>query len=316
MLANFPCCRTLVLASLAVLIGGGIFDPIQPTLASSSSEESSLLVPNRRKPGSSRQLAELPGRRKPGSARDGFAELPGRRKPGSARDGFAELPGRRKPGSARRDIALLLDKNLFGNTATHCTEDIRQITALIPENLLGLTASATPTLYFAVPTLSDSPEMEFVLQDDQRQVIYTAKITLQASGGIMAIQLPASHGLEANQTYHWYLSAICDANYRERDLVVEGLIQRVKDVPNNSASSLEQLSFYQQTNRWQDALHTVIRLYQQEGNSENLEKEWQALVESVNLPEFSSLLQETTVFEAKTESVSFQQPTISHFSNQ
>ncbi|MGK7943073.1 MAG: DUF928 domain-containing protein [Microcystaceae cyanobacterium] len=286
MLTNFPYRRTLVLTGLILLMGGGGLDPLPPTLASSASEQSSVSVPNRRKPGGSRQLAELPGRRKPGGARNDYAEL----------------PGRRKPGGARSDIALLLEEKLFANTATYCNKELRQMTALIPENLQGLTASATPTLYFAVPALSSAPELEFVLQDQQKRVIYTAKITPQLSGGIMAVNIPSSQALEGNQTYHWYLSAICDPNYRERDLVVEGLIQRVNtDQADPSMSSVEQVQFYQQNNLWQDALHATISLYQEEGTTARVQAAWQDYLKSINLTELSDLLsEEPSVAQNKT----------------
>jgi hypothetical protein len=136
-----------------------------------------------------------------------------------------------------------------------------------------------------------------VLQDSQQRVIYAAKVTNPSSGGIMSLKIPESHALEANQTYHWYLSAVCDADNRERDLVVEGLIQKVERDPSlASAFPEEKIRFYQQNNLWYDSLNAVIDLHQKQGNSPEIQDTWQSLLKSVNLSEFDLFLQEKALF--------------------
>ncbi len=284
MLANFTLSKALTFTGLASLMAIGLISYSQPSSATSESEQSAVVSPNRRKPGAARQIAS-PERRKPGGTRQ------------------IASPERRKPGGARTDIARLLNENArFASNSSTCEPEVFQMTALIPENLQGLSASATPTLYFAVPVMSTSPDLEFVLQDSNQRVIYAAKVESEASGGIMSLQIPESHALEANKEYHWYLSVICDAQHRERDVVVEGLIKQVQsETPLTSVSAQERIQFYQQKGLWHDALHTLVNLQKKQENSANLQEIWKVMLDSVNLSQLETLLPKQPIFKANPQ---------------
>jgi hypothetical protein len=276
MLANFSLSRALTLIGLSSLIMIGTFPDSQSSLAATDSDQRVVSGPDRRKAGASRQIAS-PDRRKSGASRQ------------------IASPDRRKSGSSRTDIAQLLDQNFgLSESPYRCTQEVSQLVALIPENLQGLTVNPTPTLYFAVPALSTNPDIEFVLQDEQQQVIYKAKVKSTELGGIMSLQIPESHALEVNKNYHWYLSVVCDRQHRERDVVVEGLIQQIEiDTASVSTSSDAQIQFYRQNGLWYDALQTVIQ--------SNKQATWQELMQSVNLSELSNLLSEKPTFKAVPE---------------
>ncbi len=268
--AKFPFNQALMFPGLASLvIIGGMIVPLSAS-ADTLTEGNAISSPSRRKPGASRF--------DPGS----FAEVssPSRRKPGGSREMIAS-PSRRKPGAARLEIAALLQKNGVNKGSYRCGSEIYNLTALIPENLQGTTANSTPTVYFSLPRLSMPVDMEFVLQDGQQRVVYTETLKNQQKGGILGIKIPQSHALAENQSYHWYVSVICDAQHRERDMVVEGLIERVAPSTRESAIASSP------SNLWYDNLHSVINLRFQSPESESWKGLWKSLLNSVNLGELA-----------------------------
>ncbi len=310
--------RAIGFTSVSSLLIGTFLLFASPSLALSGGDSNTVSTPSRRKPGASRfdssALSEVssPSRRKPGSTREAGLASPLRRKPGSTREEVIVSPLRRKPGSTRSDIALLLQDQKSKQGSYHCNSDIYQLTALIPENLQLKTTQATPTLYFKMPSLPTPTEMEFVLQDEQRQVVYAATLRGNPQAGIMALTLPPSQELQVNQNYRWYLSVICDANRRERDLVVEGLIQRVElDATTRQslshASRQEQIRLYQAQGLWQDALQTVVTAYQ-ESHEAALIPVWQSLLIEINLGGLEDAMTKKSFFALDLQPLSLNVP--------
>jgi hypothetical protein len=166
---------------------------------------------------------------------------------------------RRKPGGSRDEIAQ-----------NQCRFDSQQLTALIPPSLATASASASPTLFFAVPVIPSHTSLEFVLRNAQDELVYEKTFPGTTAAGILPIPLPAP-GLDAQQQYHWYLSVICNPSDRAHDLVVEGLIQRVELDPSiqqklTQAPPVQKVALYQSHQLWQDEITTLVSLKQSHPN--------------------------------------------------
>ena len=202
---------------------------------------------------------------------------PDRRKPGGSRPGSdsIEAPMRRKPGGSR---------DLLSNNS--CRFDPQELTALIPESLKGATTSASPTLFFAVPSISANTSLEFVLRDANDRLVYEKTVPGLGQAGILPMALPPNT-LSPSQDYHWYLSVICNNRDRAYDLVVEGFVQRLA-LDFNQKQSLDlanQIKFYQTRNLWQDQLAFLVDLKRDHPNDPEVTNLWKQTLKSVNLDE-------------------------------
>ncbi len=203
--------------------------------------------------------------------------IPDRRKPGGSRPASdaIEAPMRRKPGGSR---------DLLSNNS--CRFDPQQLTALVPQSLSGATASASPTIFFAVPAIAKNTAIEFVIRDQKDKLVYEKTSPGLDQSGILSISLPPNT-LNSSQDYHWYLSVICNNRDRAYDLVVEGFVQRVAGEFNQkqTANLEDKIHFYQTQNLWQDQLTFLAELKRDRPNDPFIVNLWQKTLKSVNLDE-------------------------------
>ncbi|MEA5536234.1 DUF928 domain-containing protein [Crocosphaera sp. XPORK-15E] len=228
------------------------------TQSSAQDQEESIadLVPDRRKGGASRRPQEQE----------------------NAGNEMAEAPQRRKPAASRP----------FNN---QCDFDPQQLTALIPKNLVGATATNNPTLLFSVPAISTGTQIEFILRGPQDQLVQRKAFQGQGKAGIMSLQLPQVPPLSrANSPdkYHWYLSVICNAEDRAYDVVVEGLLQPVQLDSNlvreiGQASLAKQVTLYQDNQVWHETLKVLVELKRSQPQDSAVLAMWTDLLNSVDL---------------------------------
>jgi hypothetical protein len=211
------------------------------------------------------------------SADDSLPTVPDRRKPGGSRPGSdsIEVPMRRKPGGSR---------DLLSNNS--CRFDPQTLTALVPESLKGATASASPTLFVAVPAISPKTTVEFVLRDANDQLVYEKTMPGLGQAGILPMTLPPNT-LSPSQDYHWYVSVVCNNRDRAYDLVVEGFVQRLTLDPHQKQNLdlANQIKFYRTQNLWQDELALLVELNRDRSNDPKVADLWQKTLKSVNLDE-------------------------------
>jgi hypothetical protein len=196
------------------------------------------------------------------------------------------LPTHRRDGGSR-------------NGGDNCLANGSNLVALIPDKTVGINSSPSPKLFFYVPEVSQQKTIEFVLRNDQDELMYEAFLTTEGRG-IMSIEVPAkanSHQLKADHNYHWYLSMICDPQQRSRDVVVEGWMHQAKvdltaEQELNSADSLAKADLYRQQGFWYDALSLLAKKQSsQDSEVEDkpiIEAKWLELLESVGLEKFAS----------------------------
>ncbi|MEM8828438.1 MAG: DUF928 domain-containing protein [Cyanobacteria bacterium P01_G01_bin.19] len=176
------------------------------------------------------------------------------------------------------------------------SNDSKNLVALIPETTVGMNASTSPKLFFYVPKVQKQKTLEFVLRNEQDELIYEAFLTTEGEG-IMSVDIPADVNadqadLDAN--YHWYLSMICNSQQRSRDIVVEGWMRQsnintVRQKQLNNADLITQAEIYQQDGYWFDALSTLALAGDRQSEIEEpiVKAKWFDLLESVGLEELA-----------------------------
>lgn len=194
------------------------------------------------------------------------------------------LPTHRRDGGSRGDR-----DNCIANS------DRRNLVALIPEKTVGINASASPKLFFYVPKASKQQTLEFVLRNEQDELMYEAFLTTEGEG-IMSVEVPAEvreNLLETDQNYHWYLSMICNFQQRSRDIVVEGWMrQSTIDVATrqqlDTANSVEQAELYYDRGFWFDALSVLADNAKSETEQPMVRAKWSELLKSVGLEDVAA----------------------------
>jgi Domain of Unknown Function (DUF928) len=167
---------------------------------------------------------------------------------------------------------------------------------MVPDNTFGVTLKSHPTFIFHLPAIASgalSPPVEFVIRDLDDNDIYKARFTTNGRGGIASITLPETsgvQGLELNKDYKWSVAIICQMNDRGKDLVKEGLIQRIP-VPEELSpnilgdkSLLEQAEILRNASIWYDAVALMMETQQTNPTL----SQWGGLLQAVGLGEFAS----------------------------
>jgi len=171
----------------------------------------------------------------------------------------------------------------------------RNLIALIPEKTVGINASANPKLFFYVPKVNKEKTLEFVLRNEQDELMYEAFLTTEGAG-IMSVEVPTdiqANLLKKDQNYHWYLSMICNFQQRSRDIVVEGWMRHeTVDVATkqelNTANSIKQAELYHEQGFWYDALSILASNQQSSTESPIVKEKWSELLGSVGLEDLAA----------------------------
>ena len=188
------------------------------------------------------------------------------------------MPTRRIGGGTRRDSCAVNQESLI---------------ALIPANSVGMTTSLYPTFFFSLPQTNQSRTVEFVLRNQQDELVYEANFDTAGKRGVISLDLPTeTEPLLLNQDYHWYLSLICNPENRAQDLVVEGIIRRTELEPVaasqlNQLKPIEKVDFYLQANLWYEAIATLAQLKSVSAHQAELSVKWANLLHSVGLEQIS-----------------------------
>ena len=182
-----------------------------------------------------------------------------------------------------------------GGSRGNCIANQGQLVALVPENSVAITASNTPKLFFYVPETTQSHLIEFVVRNQQDELVYESMLQKGNRAGIITVELPANlqqDELKTNEDYHWYLSMVCDRQKRSHDVVVEGWIRRVELEPAlnqklQQASIIEQANFYQNQGIWYDALSVIAGSKKSVDSQLTVKAKWVELLDSIGLKELA-----------------------------
>lgn len=189
-----------------------------------------------------------------------------------------------------------------------CLRGSKTHVAIMPSNNLGLTAQAKPTLLFYLPEISANRTLEFVLRDQNDQLVYSKTVTTNGDDGIIRLNLASSEmkALEIGQNYRWYFSLICNPNDRFQDITSYGWIRRVDRVASlpkaaEPENRLEAGKSYAEAGLWLDALATVDQLRRYQSSRPQATTLWQEWLRdpTIDLP---ALGQESLIASPFTDS--------------
>ena len=167
-------------------------------------------------------------------------------------------------------------------------------TALMPENKIARTVSDYPTFFFYLPQ-PNAELAEFILEDENGNLIYAQALTIKDLSGVIGVSIPANTNvppLEVGKNYIWKFSLVCDPEDRASDWVETGIVRRVE----LSAEILRQLEnadprwktfIYAKNGIWQDALGNLVAARRANPNAPVFQTDWESLLDSVKLREIA-----------------------------
>lgn len=170
------------------------------------------------------------------------------------------------------------------------------LTALVPNSNNGITLAEHPTLFFYIPDVNlEGVEGEFVIRNEQNELIYKKRVALKSSDSIVRVALsnsPSLPALEVGKSYYWIFSLLLDKSDRSADTQVTGWIKRIE--PNSelkqnlgTASLQSYPAVYATNGIWYEALDSLAKLRCSSPNDSVLASNWQSLLQQVGLPEIS-----------------------------
>lgn len=164
----------------------------------------------------------------------------------------------------------------------------------------ALTTAEKPTLWFYMPytqamTLKTPIRAEFVLQDRDRNRLYSTSVALPKEAGVIAVRLPdTAPVLKADQLYQWRLKINCGSQKTSVPISVDGWIQRTSLDPTlakqiATAKPKEQVTLYANNGIWHDALSVLADLRLATPTDPALLDLWNALLSdsTVNLKDIA-----------------------------
>jgi Domain of Unknown Function (DUF928) len=156
------------------------------------------------------------------------------------------------------------------------------------QSVWGQTTMEYPAVWFFVPFIDSSTQLEFVLQNQNNEIIYQSNISTPEKDGIIGIEIPKSQKLlELNKHYHWTLKAkiLCGGSAPENKFV-DGWIQRVS-LPAGIDISSNPTQIYVDRGIWYDAVTSLAQQRLEEPNNVQLKQDWRDLLGSTNLEDIA-----------------------------
>lgn len=198
------------------------------------------------------------------------------------------LPGRREGGGTRSPCL---------------TTDRPEIQAIVPQSLMGKTASDNPIFFVYVPP-NTAQGAEFGIEDANGKQLYSQTIKQPISSGVISFNLPSEQAsqLQTGQDYYWYFQLICDASVNQgigtRDDFAEGWVRRVEldealEQKIAAASPRDRIQLYAQEGLWYELLETLAQLRRElpadSSQASTLANEWASVLrhEKVQLDELA-----------------------------
>jgi len=190
-------------------------------------------------------------------------------------------PGRREGGGTRDPLA--------------CIQGSTRLTAIMPETNFGLTTVAYPRFFWATPkTRAKAAEFKLVAVDEKtadETMVYQTTFRITGEIGVASLTLPHNATLPplaVGQDYRWSIAMICDPSNRNRDIKVDGWIQRTAVEPGlttqlTKANATDRIRLYANNGIWFDTLASLAELRCARPKDAALTASWVELMKSVKL---------------------------------
>lgn len=163
------------------------------------------------------------------------------------------------------------------------------LTTLVPRNNVGLTASATPTFYWFMPS-NTYKYVNFTLykvdaEDNPTDLVYAATSQISGQNGLASVSLPAqgtTQSLEAGSSYQWRVRLLCSNNDR-RGLSAAGWVTYAPPSPllanQLAAQPINKSDIYAEAGYWYDAVKELALQKQAYPNNPAVKQAWKSLME-------------------------------------
>ncbi len=207
--------------------------------------------------------------------------------------------GRRRGGASRGNCAISEQIPLTAIIPASVSSDLspsseRAENSTI-ETVFSLTAQASPSFWYYVPYPLSTTRLEFVLQDENGNILYQGtgspdQSVLQESGGVIQVSLPdTAPALQPNGLYHWFFLAYCDDINPE---FVDGWIMRspISEALSSAVSNTTpraQAALYAQNSLWQEVLTLLGEQYREAPTDPTRASDWGNLLKSAGLGELT-----------------------------
>ena len=175
-----------------------------------------------------------------------------------------------------------------GATRGGCAEKEGYLISLMPKQKLGLTVKEHPTFFWHI-SKSDVKTAEFLLLDDNDDLVYETNLNLPKKPGIFAFTLPSdTPGLKVNKQYHWYLSVNCSSEETDETITTEGWVERTKPslalrIKLNNLAPEYRSKVYAKAGIWHEAITNVAEQRCSYPSNSNAMLNWKKLLSSVGL---------------------------------
>ena len=175
------------------------------------------------------------------------------------------------------------------------------LTAMVPANLLGVSASPSPTVSWFIPQ-NTYTTVEFNLSQSTGETLYSTTIQDPIQNQINSLSLSQEAGilpLVAGQDYQWEIKLVCaqDASgVKQPAIAAHGWITYEPPAAELTsqlaqATPEERYELYAANGYWYDAFQSVLALRQSGAESLGGKTQWEALLkhEAVKLGQFAPL---------------------------
>lgn len=175
-----------------------------------------------------------------------------------------------------------------GATRGGCADKEGYLISLLPKQKLGLTVNKHPT-FFWHKSNNDAKTAEFLLLDDNDNLVYETNFKLPKKTGIFAFSLPSeAPALKVNKQYHWYLLVNCGSEETDDMITLEGWIERTN--PNlalriklNNLSPKYRSKVYADAGIWHEAITNIAEQRCTFPSDSSVMLNWNKLLSSVGL---------------------------------
>jgi hypothetical protein len=169
--------------------------------------------------------------------------------------------------------------------------DTPTVAVLAPDHT-GLTMQEQPALYWFLSRPTSLPIELTVIEANAVTPTLETKLSPPAQPGVQRISL-ADHGLRLlpGSTYKWYVALVTDPNYRSKDILAGGLIERVNPselrLETTPPDHLAAASIYAGAGVWYDAIASISALIERSPGDPLLRSQRAALLDQVGLREIA-----------------------------
>ncbi|MEL6260757.1 MAG: DUF928 domain-containing protein [Cyanobacteria bacterium J06626_6] len=184
-------------------------------------------------------------------------------------------------------------RRISGGTRSECMAGSPPVVALNPATNIGQTISDHPSVYFVIPDVDASYNLEFSLRDADGNRVYEKSLNTRTDQGLVGIQLPGQ-ALQAERDYRWYFSIVCDAQDPTQNDVLSGWLRQVEvetvaesdfflAAQDGIEAGLATAEAYRAAGLWNDAIETLVSLRELYPENASVRASWQQLLQALEL---------------------------------